>query len=57
MSRNSNTCVWDHEVSGSTRGLFRFRFFEPHSKNHSKVVKIPQIHSKYSKFRMHTSLK
>ena len=51
MSRNGNTCVWDHQVSGSTRGLFRFIFFEPHSKNHSKRAKIPQIHSKYSKFK------
>ena len=56
MSRNGNTCVWDHQVSGLTRGLFRFKFFEPHSKNHDKGAKIPQIHSKYSKFRIYTSL-
>ena len=41
-------CVWDHQVSSSTPGWFRFRFFEPHSKNHSKGAKIPQIRSKYS---------
>ena len=45
-------CVWDRQVSGSIPGWFRirFRFFEPHSKNHSKGAKIPQFYSKYSEF-------
>ena len=45
-------CVWDRQVSGSILGRFRFRFFEPHSKKHSKGAKIPQFHSKYFKFKM-----
>ena len=46
----------DRRVSGSIPEWFGFGFVEPHSKNHSKEAKIPQFHSKYSKFRMYQVL-
>ena len=53
---------WQRSVFGIGKSRVRLPngfvsdLFEPHSKNHSKGAKIPQIHSKYSKFRMCTSL-
>ena len=46
----------DRRVSGSIPEWFRFGFVDLHSKIHSKGAKIPQFHSKYSKFRMYQGL-
>ena len=46
----------DRSNLGFDSRLVSFCFFEPHSKKHSKRAKIPQIHSKYSKFRLCTGL-
>ena len=56
MWRNGNVVFFGWSSLGFDSRVILFWIFEPHSKNHSKGAKIPQIHSKYSEFRMCISL-
>ena len=56
MWRNGNVVFFGWSSLGFDSRVVWFWIFEPHSKNHSKGAKIPQINSKYSEFRMCISL-
>ena len=52
MWRNGNVVFFGWSSLGFDSRVVWFWIFEPHSKNHSKGAKIPQIHSKYSKLNV-----